>query len=102
MRGFERANPGVAIDVKAHVARFNQVARRKSRAADHARNVLRENLFVAYPVLHGADRAARAKNLRGLLDGRPRMRALRGHNSEIARGNLPRVGSRMKPRREIR
>ncbi len=102
MRGFEWANPGIAIDVKAHVARFNHVACRKSRAANHARNVLRENFFIADAVLHGANRAARAKNVRGLHDGGTRVRALRGHDSEITKGNLPGVRSCVKLGREIR
>ncbi len=102
MGWFERANPGVAIDVKAHVARFNHVACRKSRAANYARNVLRENLFIADAVLHGANRAACFENVSDLFDGCMCVRALCGHNSEITWGNLPSVGSRMKPRREIR
>src|SRR5215467_9011350 len=50
--GLEGTDPGVAADVKADVAGFNKVSSRKRSAANHVRNVLRKNFFIANAVLH--------------------------------------------------
>src|SRR5207248_11087818 len=37
--GLKRSDPGIAIDVKAHVAGFDHMSGRKSRAANHVFDV---------------------------------------------------------------
>jgi hypothetical protein len=57
--------------------------------------VLSENLFVADAVLDGTDGAAFAKNMRALFNRAACVRAFRGYDAEVARRNLPRIGSRV-------
>ena len=97
----ERADPGVPVDVEASVSWLDDVAGGKGSAANHERDVLRDNFFVADTILHGANSARSSEKMRRLLNCRPRVCALSGDNSKIARGNF--LGNRrgMQARDEI-
>src|SRR5438132_537831 len=69
VRWLKWANPSVTFDVVSDVTRRNWMTRRKSRSANHVFNVLGNNLFVPYAVLHGAHSTALIENMSRLGDG---------------------------------
>ncbi len=98
---FEWADPGIAIDVEACVAGLDNVACGKSGAANDVAHVLGKNFFVTNAILDGADGAILAENVSGLFDGGARVRALGGHDSEVAARNFARIGSRVQTHGKI-
>ena len=84
----ERPDPGVALDVVANVPGGDGMPGGKRRAANHALHVLGDDLFVADPILHRADRAVFIKDVRDLRDGGPRVNRLGRDDAIIAARQL--------------
>src|SRR6266852_1404124 len=101
VRWFKRANPRVAVDVKADVAGFDYVTGGKRGASNYVAHVFPENFLVADAVLHRANGAIVAEQVSGLLDCRPRVRAFGGHDSEITGRDFVWIRGRVEARGEI-
>ena len=101
VRGLEWPDPSVPADIKAYVSRFDHAPSGKCRATNYIFHVLGKNLFVANPILHGAYRAARAKNMLCLLDRRTCVRTFRSDNSKITNRDLRRILSSVQARRKV-
>src|ERR1700675_445756 len=84
IRRFERANPGVALDVETNVARSDWMSRGERRAANDILNVFRYDFFVADTILHRADSAILVERARNLRDGATRVDGLGGDDAIIA------------------
>ena len=98
---FERTDPGIAVDVEADVAGFDYMASRKRGATNDVAHVFREDFFIAYTVLHGANSAGVAEKVGGLLDSWAGVCALGRDNSEFADRNFFGVGRCVQARSEI-
>src|SRR5437764_15289844 len=81
--GLKRSDPGIAIDVKAHMACFDHMSGRKSRASNHVFDVLGEDFLVANAVLHGTHRTGWTEGLLCLLDRSAYGCAFCGYDAEI-------------------
>src|SRR5947208_1609205 len=86
--GLKRSDPGIAIDVKAHMAGFDDMSGRKRRASNHVFDVLGEDFLVANAVLHGTHRTGWTEDLLCLLDRGACVCAFCGHDAEITSRNL--------------
>lgn len=102
VRRLERANPGIPTNVKANVAWFDEVPGGKRGAPNYVFDVVGDNFFVANTVLHGAHGTVWAEDLSCLLDRRSGVRAFRGDDAEVARGDLRRIACRVETRGEVR
>jgi hypothetical protein len=95
VRRFEWTDPCIAVDVESGVARLDDVAGRKSGAANHVAHMLGENFFITNTILDGADGAVLTENMRGLFDGGARVSAFCGYDAELASWNFAGIGSRV-------
>ena len=88
----EGAERRLALDVPLHDAGLDDLPRRKRRAADDPRDVLRDDLLVPDAVLHGRDRAA-GEGVRRRCDRALGVHRLRRDDPEVARRECGRVAS---------
>src|SRR6266404_682548 len=100
-RRFEGTDPGVSVNVEAHMAGLDYVTCRKRGAANDVAHVLGKNLFVADAILHRTNGVGIVEDVRGLLNCRTRVRTLGGNDSELARRNFLRIGCGVQARGEI-
>src|SRR4029077_7911613 len=77
IRWFERADPGIPVDVEADVPGFDDMPGWEGGAANDVAHAPCENFFVTHPILHRANSAGGAEQMSRLLDGGTRVRALR-------------------------
>ena len=96
----ERPERRVALHVPLHDAGLEDLPGRKRRAADHARDVARDDLLVADAVLHGRDGAVRER-VRGGRDRALRVHRLRRDDAEVARRKRRGVRGRREPADDV-
>src|SRR5204862_397526 len=101
VRWFERPHPSVPADVKADMARFDEMAGGKGGATNYVLHVLCKDFFIANAVLNRTNSTGGTKDVLRLLDRRTRVRAFGGNDAEAATRDLRSIRGCMEMRGEV-